>query len=186
MHTCEQYPISISHLKVSKYPIYTNSKDPGLPLSMCICSHVYLWLIWTTPGGESQTQSCQIYGPLWAAGEPGYSLVWLKHAAGVISLPVSSHVEETFISVETTGLQPDEYSLSVVQFLLLTKCSFLICRAAFMRLFYVFLLKWMWHLRDLYCPEANKLFFRQFSMQTNVLLSFRLYLERHCHYFLLL
>lgn len=77
---------------------------------MCMCCHVYIYGIYELPGAVGQTQSCQIYGPL--RGHRGAGLMFglaLGHrAARAVSLPVSSHVEETFISVEATGLHHDD------------------------------------------------------------------------------
>ncbi len=64
---------------------------------------------------------------IWAtAGLQGSrAAVWFGHpTAGAIILPVNFHVEETFISVEATGLQHNEYCLSVVRFLLLKNVAF--------------------------------------------------------------
>lgn len=116
-----------------------------------MCSHLYLWHIWTTWRCKQNT----VLSDIWAtAGLPGsQAAVWFGHRAAGANPPplppVSFHVVKTFISVEATGLQLDEYCLSVVRFLLMKNAAFHIpsCFYEIVLWCFFFLLKWMWHLQ---------------------------------------
>ena len=115
----------MSSYEVSKYMIYTHffflyeseilsSKYPALPQPVCMCSHVYLWCIWTTWRCKTNTGLSDI----WATARPPGSraAVWFGPAQQEPSPSLSALMRRTHSSVWRQQDYSVMKTLSVVPF----------------------------------------------------------------------